>query len=74
VIGPPQIQPEKKQISNIWVRIEQNTIASKHKLGGMFAAVSFKTFCFSTPIKQRKDKIYENKNVTVYDLVYECNG
>jgi hypothetical protein len=56
-----------------WVRIEQNTIGRKQKLGGMLAAVSFKTFCFSTPIKQRKDKIYENTNVIVCDLVSEWN-
>jgi hypothetical protein len=40
----------------------------------MHVAISFKTFCFPTPIKQRKDKIYENANVIVYDLVSEWKG
>jgi hypothetical protein len=74
VTEQPYIQAENKQISNIWLRGYQSTIARKQKLGGMHAAISFKTFCFSTPIKQSKDKIYENTNVIVYDLVSEWNG
>lgn len=70
----PQIPAENKQISNIWLRVYQITIARKQKLGGMHAAISFKIFCFSTPIKQGKDKIYENRNVIVCDLVSEWDG